>query len=171
MEFRFCPSCGNSLQMRVYQGRLRLYCAPCTRVHYKNPTVGAAVIVVEEGNLLLAKRSGSYKGMWCIPCGHVEWNEDIRICAARELKEETGLILDIGPVFNVHSNFHDMENQTVGVWFWGKCTGGKLQAGSDASEVGYFSIDDLPEPMAFSTDILVCDELRHYLQNESPPDF
>ena len=171
MEFRFCPFCGNSLRTRYDYGKRRLYCDICKCFHYRNPTVGVAVVVVEKNKLLLVKRLGSYKGMWCIPCGHVEWDEDIRLSARREVREETGLIVSIGPVINVHSNFHDIKKQTVGIWFRGKRTGGKLRAGSDADEAGYFSLDALPEPMAFPTDILVCEQVRGCIKDGTLPDF
>lgn len=159
MDYMFCPYCGSLLQKKMDGDRKRLYCKRCNITHYKNPTAGVAVIIIEKNKLLLVKRSGSYNGMWCIPCGHVEWGEDIRSAARRELKEETGLKATIGAVFTAHSNFHDLENQTVGIWFWGKWIGGELQTGSEISEAGFFPIDALPEPMAFPTDILVCEEL------------
>ena len=166
MEYKFCPHCGRQLQVQLFGAGNRLYCDHCRRIQYRNPTVGVAVVYVENGRLLLVRRSGSYTGMWCIPCGHVERGEDIRDAGRREFEEETGLKVTLGSVFAVHSNFHDAENPTVGVWFWGQKSGGTLQAGSDADDVGFFSIDNLPDRMAFPTDLLVCQKLKRCLDSD-----
>ncbi len=107
----------------------------------------------DEGRLLLIKRAeGATKpGFWSIPAGYVDYGEEIREAAARELLEETGLFVEVGEVVWVASNFHDPSKLTVGVWFAGRATGGKLQAGDDAADAGFFRLDELP-PLAFETD-------------------
>lgn len=155
-RFQYCPKCGGDLQRKQVGGHLRLVCRKCRYVFYENPIVGVAVILVEEHRILLGKRSkrSTYPGLWCIPCGYVEYGEDVRDAARREMKEETGLDVELGPVFNVLSNFHNPTNLTVGIWFLSRRTGGQLAPDDDIDEVRWFALDD-PPPMAFPTDLEV----------------
>jgi len=153
-EFTFCPQCAARLERRPVGGRVRSICPECGYVRFRNPGVGAAVVIRDaEGRILMVKRAegASRPGFWSIPAGYVDYGEEIRAAAARELQEETGLVAEIGEVAFVASNTHDPAKLTVGVWFEGTVVGGTLQAGDDAAEVGWFHLDDLPE-LAFETD-------------------
>jgi 8-oxo-dGTP diphosphatase len=169
--YRFCPHCGSAL---VREDRAR--CAKCGFVQYRNPIAAVAAILLardatlpppgeriepaEATHLLLVRRASTRAGAWCIPCGYVEHDEEIRAAAARELLEETGLSAAIEEVFAVHSNFHDPLDQTVGTWFLARYVSGAMRASDDADRAAFSPIAEPPEPLAFPTDRRVIAALR-----------
>lgn len=161
-EFVFCPMCGSALQIReVGESKERPACPQCSFIHWRNPGVGAAVLILDQDRRVLLIRRGPEAfraGLWAVPAGFVDYGEDIRVAAARELREETGLIADIGDVVHVASNFDDPHKLTVGVWFAGRVTGGVLTAGDDAVEARFFALTDLPH-LAFPTDVSLFERL------------
>ncbi len=159
--YKYCPYCANALILEERGGKIRPVCKRCGFTQYLNPTVGVAVIIMEGEKILLGKRNRDPgKGKWCIPCGHVEWGEDVKEAAIREFREETGLKVKLLSVFDVLSNFHNPEHLTVGVWFMGEVIEGELCAGDDLDDVGFFSIFDLKVELAFPTDKVIIDRLR-----------
>jgi 8-oxo-dGTP diphosphatase len=160
-HYRFCPCCGGVLADEISGGQPRLVCRDCRQILYVNPAVGVAVVVRRGKEILWGRRrSGPYAGHWCIPCGYVEWGEEVRAAAVREFQEETGLTIELGPILSVHSNFHDPERLTVGLWFTGKMVGGTLNPGDDLDRAGFFPLSSPPAPLAFPTDEEVLAELR-----------
>ena len=161
-EYRFCPRCAAPLDVQLRHGHQRLVCQGCGFSLSPRPTVGVGVLVQESHRVLLGRRGHGhlYVGAWCIPSGYVEWGEEVRVAARRELLEETGLEVEIGSIYAVHSNFHNPRALTVGICFQGTVTGGTLRAGDDLDAVDYFSLNALPEPLASPTDRLVLEQLR-----------
>lgn len=161
-EFTYCPHCATELELADVGGRARNTCPACGFVHWRNPGVGAAVVIRDNtGRLLLIRRGqgATQAGLWAVPAGFVDYGEEIGAAAARELEEETGLVADIGDALFVASNFHDPNKLTVGIWFDGTVIGGTLEPGDDADDAGFFALDALP-PLAFETDMALIDRLR-----------
>ena len=58
------------------------------------PLIGVGVVVWRGEQILLGKRSSdSDEGVWQFPGGHLEADESVAGCAAREVKEETALVV------------------------------------------------------------------------------
>lgn len=166
-RFYYCPKCGGKLIYRPQKGISRLTCVDCAYIFYENPVVGVAAIVLDnQGRVLLGRRAASYRGFWCVPCGYVEYGEDVYAAAVREFKEETNLDIVIEDVFTVQSNFHNREAYTVGIWFLARVVGGTPRAGDDLEEIAFFDLQNLP-PLAFPTDQKVLGMLAHKLRNQS----
>ena len=155
-SYKFCPFCAGLLLPFLDGERQRLRCQACGWIHYRNPTVGVAVVLLEPAGLLLGERRD---GGWCIPCGHVEWDETVREAAHRELLEETGLNVVLSSVLAVHSNMHDSHYHTVGVWYLGRRASGKLIAGGDLVSVTHFPLHATPA-LKFINDTKVVELLR-----------
>jgi len=162
-RFFYCPKCGGKLFYQDFSGRMRLICEQCQYVFYENPVVGVAAIILNASQeILLGRRAHTYRGLWCIPCGYVEYSEDVYTACIREFKEETNLDIAITGIFTVQSNFHNPQVQTVGIWFLAEITGGQLQPGGDLDQAGYYPLT-APPLLAFPTDALVIRMLQQKL--------
>ena len=80
--------------------------------------------------------------------------EVVEEAAAREVQEETGLLVEVQRLVGL---FSEAGHPVVVVAFTAKETGGRLAAGPEAQDIGFFSLDDLPE-MAFPRDQLILDQ-------------
>ncbi|WP_375254414.1 NUDIX hydrolase [Yoonia sp.] len=75
----------------------------------KRPKLGAIAVVAHEGRLLLVKRKNEpHANTWGFPGGHVEFGETALLAAARELREETGVIAEPRSYLtNIDAILHD----------------------------------------------------------------
>ena len=161
MRYQYCPKCGQGLTLNAKQDKNKPYCKSCGFVFYQNPAVGVAAILIRDKKILLGRRKGSYKGLWCIPCGYVDWDEDVYQAVKREFLEETGVIIEPFKVYTVHSNFHNPVQHTVGIWFLVKELGGEVRASDDLDQVNFYHYKDIEtDQLAFLTDMLVINKLK-----------
>jgi ADP-ribose pyrophosphatase YjhB (NUDIX family) len=91
----YCPTCGTSLETRHVDGRDRNHCPACEVVVWRNPVPTATVAVVGDAGVLCVQRAVEPRvGAWMVPGGHLEHEEAPAEAAARELREETGVVVD-----------------------------------------------------------------------------
>jgi len=162
MRYQHCPKCGGHLSLEETQDVNRPKCTSCGFVFFQNPAVGVAAILIRDRKVLLGRRIGSFSGTWCIPCGYVEYTEDVRDALVREMKEETGLDFELGYIFAVQSNFHNPAQYTVGFWFLVQAEGDLIPL-DDLDQVDFFSYEELESSnmvLAFPTDGLVLKSLK-----------
>jgi 8-oxo-dGTP diphosphatase len=159
--YKFCPRCGSPLVERVVDHRRRTVCPSCEFVHYRNPVPACGVVLVENGKVLLVKRKfDPHVGMWTLPAGFVEADEDAAGCAVREMKEETNLDIEIVRLFNVYSAFDDPRTPVVLVLYLGKRVGGDLKCGDDASDARFYDLGGLPSEIAFRAHRTALSDIR-----------
>jgi mutator protein MutT len=107
------------------------------------PCVGA-IIVDERGRLLLVRRANPpAAGQWSLPGGRIEPGETPSQAVAREVREETGLIVDVGRlVGSVQRPGPDGRVYAIADY---ECTpvGGVLAAGDDATDARWVDLVEL----------------------------
>jgi 8-oxo-dGTP diphosphatase len=152
-QYRYCSFCGTELAQKERGGRQRPACPNCGFVQFRNPVPGAVVLIEREGSVLLGRRRGGFgAGTWGLPQGYIEFDEDFLTAAIREVKEETGLDVEIRSIINVVSNLLSPGMQTLAVVLLAGVIGGALRAGDDLESLEWFPLSGpLPE-MAFEAD-------------------
>jgi len=123
--------------------------AAAARQYPARPIVGVGGVVLIDGRVLLIKRRFEpLAGRWSLPGGTLEVGETLAEGLARELKEETGLDVVVGPVVDVFDRITpDPDGRVrfhyVLVDYLCHPLGGEPVAGSDVSDVALADIDDL----------------------------
>lgn len=113
---------------------------PGSRKYPSRPIVGVgAVIVMDSKVVLIKRRFEPLAGQWSLPGGTLEVGETLEAGTAREIIEETGLVVDVGPVIEVFDRILLDEDRKVRYHFvlidyLCRPIGGRLQHGSDVSD-------------------------------------
>jgi ADP-ribose pyrophosphatase YjhB (NUDIX family) len=145
-DINFCVRCGQAIEMRVVEGKQRPVCPACNHIHFIDPKVAAAVLVEQEGRVLLTRRSNiPRRGLWVTPGGFVDAGEDPAQAAARECEEETGLKVEIVELLDIISGREWPGGASFVIFYRARIVGGALTAGDDADRAAFFGPDELPE--------------------------
>ena len=116
--------------------------------HDRQPVPGVGVVIVDQQNrlLIVQRGQGAGAGLWAVPGGRIQWGETGRDAARREVREETGLDVEVGDVAWVGEA---MGPGNPAAWhftlvdYWGKVKGGNLKAGDDAADVRWVPLQEI----------------------------
>ena len=120
-----------------------------SRQYPAQPIVGVGAVIIQDGKVVLVKRRFEpLAGQWSLPGGRLELGETLEAGLAREMLEETGLHVQVGPVVDVFDRILlDPERKVryhyVLVDYLCRPTGGSLIHGSDVSAAELVDPDDL----------------------------
>ncbi|WP_348303812.1 NUDIX hydrolase [Methanothrix sp.] len=126
----------------------------------KTPLLAAdAVILFQDGIVLIRRNNPPYQGCYALPGGFVEIGETIEDAAIREAREETGLDINLLGLVGVYSDpARDPRGHVVSAAFLARASG-RLQSGSDARSAQVFPREELPR-LAFDHEQIISDALH-----------
>ena len=113
------------------------------------PVVGVGGVVVRDGRALIIKRAHEpRRGEWSIPGGTVELGEPLADAVRRELREETGLEVSVGPVIEMFDRIHRdgdgrIRYHFVIIDYLCEALAGDPVAGTDALDVAWVTGEEL----------------------------
>jgi 8-oxo-dGTP diphosphatase len=104
------------------------------------------MVLVEDGKILLIRRGREpFMGEWAVPGGRIEDGETAEECAAREMKEETGLDVEIVRLTGLYSNPKRDPRGIIVAAYLVRRMGGTVAGGDDAAEAKWFPIGGMPK--------------------------
>jgi len=148
------------------------------REYPESPLVGVGAVIVddhrEEKRVLLIRRgTAPLLGEWSLPGGVLECGETLREAVAREAREETGLVVETDEMLGVYERLiRDDEGRLryhyVLIDFLCRPVGGDLNAGSDAADVRWFTLEELPAlNLAYDTNDVVLKGLARTMERRA----
>ncbi|HSO11138.1 MAG TPA: NUDIX hydrolase [Anaerolineales bacterium] len=128
---------------------MRPICPRCGWIHFVDPKVAAAVLVLRDESVLLVRRVNEpFRGLWTLPAGFVNGGEDPAEAAERECLEETGLSVRTMRVYDIVPGREHIRGADFVIVYLAEILGGEMKADDDADAVEWFDRNNLP-PLAF----------------------
>lgn len=114
-----------------------------------HPIVGVGAVILHHDSVLLVQRATPpMEGEWTLPGGVVETGESLEEAVRREIKEETNLDIQVGPLLELFERIQRDERDRVAYHYiiadyLAKKTGGKLRPATDVRQAKFVPRSDL----------------------------
>lgn len=132
------------------------------REYPEHPIVGVAAVVLRDGHVLLVQRGYEpARGLWGLPGGMLELGETLSAGVRREVLEECGVEIEVGPLVGI---FEPMQHDEVGrlqyhyvvLDYLARYVRGELHAADDADDARWVELDGLERlPMLAETRAII----------------
>lgn len=115
-------------------------------------SIGCSAVIFDESRqkILLTQRQDN--GRWCLPGGHMEPGESVTEACAREVREETGLEVEVSRLVGIYSSPHRLHTYAdgnkyhmVSLCFEAHPIGGALQLSDETTATGYFALSEISQ--------------------------
>lgn len=157
-EFTFCPHCGTKLETVEIFRRLRPRCPNCGFVAFHDPKVAVVALTVHGPTVLLVRRAVEpERGKWALPGGYMDAGEMPDEALRREVYEETGIWVEVGPLLGIFAMGGPGSSRAGIVLAYRASPAGlevpELLCQDDVDAADWFPPDHLPTELAFESTI------------------
>lgn len=132
---------------------------------------GSAIVTDEHGRILMQRRTDS--GNWALPGGVMDIGETLQQCVVREVREETGLDVEITGLLGIYTDpqhviaYADGEvRQEFNVTYLAQVISGSITVSSESTEVRFINPDELANLSIHDTVRL---RLQHHAEQRQQP--
>jgi ADP-ribose pyrophosphatase YjhB (NUDIX family) len=161
--WRLCPICGEAIARTPD----RVECPSCGFTEYAHSAVTASALPEDDGRVLLARRKHDpFRDFWDVVGGFVEEAEHPVDGLQREVREETGVEIDIGRFLGIWMGNY-AGRATLNLFWTGRLRGGTPKPSDDVSELRWFESDELPPPSELAFGGLIEAVLDAWRQEQS----
>ena len=124
---------------------------------YERPSVTVDVVIFTLINsrlhvLLVQRKHWPYADHWAIPGGFVQLDESLETAARRELQEETGVHdVYLEQLYTFGEPGRDPRSRVISIAYFAlvRFEDQIIEVSDESTDVRWFSVDDLPNPLAF----------------------
>lgn len=155
----FCPKCGERAEdLKEENGKI---CPKCGYLNYPRISPAIIVAITKEDKLLLAHNSKFTKGMYSVLAGFVEPGETFEECVAREVFEETGILVKNIKYFGSQPwPFPD----SLMIGFTAEYAGGEIvEDGVEIIDAKWYRANEIP--MSPSNGSVAAKLIRNFIEN------
>lgn len=139
----------------------KIYDLFCNETGYQTPKVDTRAAIFVNGEILLVHENN---GTWSLPGGWCDVDQSVASNTEKEVREETGLIVDSEKIIAVQDwRRHNVRNYAYGVikiFVLCKYLGGEFKKNMETTEIGYFNRENIPQNLAVEKtsheQIMVC---------------